>query len=133
MDNTTSPGFGQRKNAAAGDDADIVIENCCPQTCDERSALKALERVAVGVRILLRDIRVSITVEELVEDFIVDTCTKSSQADRLRRGRRALAELSGPGVRPRCCCCLIDARLYALKIEVETPTELPPFVLSSVR
>lgn len=108
LDNTTSPGFGHRKNAAAGDDTDIVEGNCCPQICDERSALKALGRVAVGVRILLREMRVSIMLEELVDGFIVDTRTKSSQADRLRRGRRARAELNGPGVRPRCCCCLVD-------------------------
>lgn len=97
LESATSPGLGQRRKAMGGVDGE---EERFFRSRGVRSALNAFGRDAIGVRILLRELRSAFELLLLATALLVFTSTlEAPQAERLRRSRRARAECSGPGVR----------------------------------
>jgi len=91
-----------------------------------RSALKAFAREAIGVRSLLRELRLLLL--EIDGGLAECNMLRSPQAERLRRARRALAECSGPGVR----MAFVDRSREPVWAARMLPP-LAPMLLSSVR
>lgn len=137
LESATSPGLGQRRKAMGGVLGDVLRFFSMRGV---RSALMAFGRVAIGVRILLRELRwpfgmmMLLLLPAAIAVLVLPSTLGMTlpQAERLRRSRRARAECSGPGVRIALAERSMEP-VYADMVLALLQLTAPPRLLSSVR